>query len=805
MMKTYGTYFATLLMTFLFARISHAACDQTLSTGSNIASAVSSAPNGSTICLNSGNYGSINFWNIARSGFVTLQSASGTGAAMSPSIGNSKFIKFSNMTLNNTVMNNCSTSIHFLNSVFSPHQGGLAIDNRGCSVTNQDILVDGVKFDQVHQATWEGRLSISGAKGMTIRNSTFSGVSSSGASDGIQIIGGSTNVTVGPNNTFSGILQALCGSVHCDNIQDYGGGPNNKIIGNHFINGDFFIMMPDGSSTYTVTDNVFDGRASGNIDKIQFGSAASPIFRHNTIRSARVSFDSKSGMSASSNVQAQNNIMMNGSSWKTTNGSGCSNCTFTYNLYDSSSIQRGTNNLSGTPSFVGGTSPSGLSGYQLASSSVGYKAGSDGLDMGITSYGSGSTPPPPVSLAAPSNLRIVSLAYNQAKVQWDYTGSGQSGFIVNRKAASGAYAQAGTVSASTLSYTDSSVSASTAYCYQVKAYNASSQSALSNEICSTTPAQPTTPPPPSGTGQNLFGAQVPAQQNLNDGVAYELGMRFTATASGKITAIRYFRGSSESGTRTGKIYSSSGATLATVTFPSSTTTGWQQATLSSPLNISANTEYTVAVNTGGNFYVATTNGMASQIANGNLRSVVGSNGVYGPVGSRPTNSYQNSNYFRDIVFVADSSSSPSPGPVASTIIVDNLAPGASSSAVSFTGKWCTSSLGPYYGIASVYSCSIGTTTPDTYTLRPNVTVAQPYDVYIQYTSYSNRGKAVAVNISHAGGIASKTIDQTINGSQFVLLGRYSFNVGTAGYVKISHVSSSSSYASIDAIRLVPVP
>ncbi|MEZ0391079.1 MAG: hypothetical protein ACAH59_02610, partial [Pseudobdellovibrionaceae bacterium] len=192
-------------------------------------------------------------------------------------------------------------------------------------------------------------------------------------------------------------------------------------------------------------------------------------------------------------------------------------------------------------------------------------------------------------------------------------------------------------------------------------------------------------------------------------------------------------------------------------------------------------------------------------SNGSLRSVVGSNGVYGPVGARPTSSYQNSNYFRDIVFVADSSSSPSPAPVASTITVDNLAAGASSSAVSFTGKWCASSLTPYYGNASLYSCSSGTTVPDTYTLRPNVVVAQQYDVYIQYVAYSNRSKSVAVTITHAAGTASKTIDQSVNGSQFVLLGRYSFNVGTAGSVKISQVSSPTAYASIDAIRLIPVP
>jgi hypothetical protein len=60
--------------------------------------------------------------------------------------------------------------------------------------------------------------------------------------------------------------------------------------------------------------------------------------------------------------------------------------------------------------------------------------------------------------------------------------------------------------------------------------------------------------------------------------------------------------------------------------------------------------------------VATNNGMDSRIANGNLQSVVGNNGVYGSVGSMPTSSYENSNYFRDVVFVASQVSSPAPAP-----------------------------------------------------------------------------------------------------------------------------------------------
>jgi hypothetical protein len=154
-------------------------------------------------------------------------------------------------------------------------------------------------------------------------------------------------------------------------------------------------------------------------------------------------------------------------------------------------------------------------------------------------------------------------------------------------------------------------------------------------------------------GESLLTTQVPALLNNSDGsnVNYELGMRFTSAASGQIKAIRFYKSASETGTHIGKIYSSTGQLLASATFTNETASGWQVQNLASPLTIAANTEYTVAVNTGNTYYVATDGGLASQIAYEHLKSIVGNNGVYGPVGSRPTQSWQNSNYFRDVVFV----------------------------------------------------------------------------------------------------------------------------------------------------------
>jgi post-segregation antitoxin (ccd killing protein) len=153
---------------------------------------------------------------------------------------------------------------------------------------------------------------------------------------------------------------------------------------------------------------------------------------------------------------------------------------------------------------------------------------------------------------------------------------------------------------------------------------------------------------------SVFTTETPAQFKT-DGTGsagdYELGMEFRSGKSGQISAIRYYKAPSETGTHTGRIWSSTGTLLASVTFTNETASGWQQQTLATPLNIQANTTYVVSVNSN-TYYAFTSNGLGTTLTNGDLSAVAdGSNGVYDVTpGSFPAQSYQNSNYFRDIVF-----------------------------------------------------------------------------------------------------------------------------------------------------------
>jgi hypothetical protein len=157
----------------------------------------------------------------------------------------------------------------------------------------------------------------------------------------------------------------------------------------------------------------------------------------------------------------------------------------------------------------------------------------------------------------------------------------------------------------------------------------------------------------TGPPQSLFTTQTPAAPNDTDGVPYELGMKFRLARTGQITAIRYWRSPSDSGSHVGRIWSATGVQLASVTFSGGTASGWQQQALATPLRVQANTIYTVSVNVAA-YFPFTDSGLATAIVNGDISSVAdGANGVFGNPATFPTNSYRNSNYFRDIVFVAD--------------------------------------------------------------------------------------------------------------------------------------------------------
>jgi hypothetical protein len=130
----------------------------------------------------------------------------------------------------------------------------------------------------------------------------------------------------------------------------------------------------------------------------------------------------------------------------------------------------------------------------------------------------------------------------------------------------------------------------------------------------------------------------------------ELGVKVEVTSPVQLTAVRYYRASSETGSHTGRIWTAAGSLLGSVTFQSDAGGGWKQQALSSPIALMPGQVYVVSVgfNT---YYSATQFGLQTQVVDGPLRSVaVATNGVYSDAaGVFPTSSYRSSNYFVDLV------------------------------------------------------------------------------------------------------------------------------------------------------------
>lgn len=376
-----------------------AACNETLNPGADVASAVSGAAAGSTVCLNAGSYGNVSFTNIAKTADVTIESTQSRGASLNAKVSGSSRLKFRNLTFTGLDITGASKNIAVLSSTFT----GQALVRPSGSAVN--VVVDGSTFDgiSVCSSCYEGRLQVHGTEGVRITNNHFGG---GGESDGIQISG--SGAVIGPGNVFEGLLQGSYGR-HIDAIQGYGQS-NTTITGNYFFNNTIYIGMYDGGSNETITNNVF-GPSSTNEQKLQLGAIQGLTFTHNTAKgNFVVAQGAKSGMKRNINAVYRNNVFDGTSIADTGDQPGCaSGCVYESNLFTSSSSARGTGNVIAKPTYSGGANPSSWAGYRLTSGSAGYKAATDNTDMGATTFGSGSPGPgssEPVTLPAPTDLRV---------------------------------------------------------------------------------------------------------------------------------------------------------------------------------------------------------------------------------------------------------------------------------------------------------------------------------------------------------------------------------------------------------------
>jgi hypothetical protein len=196
----------------------------------------------------------------------------------------------------------------------------------------------------------------------------------------------------------------------------------------------------------------------------------------------------------------------------------------------------------------------------------------------------------------------------------------------------------------------SGLTASTTYHYKVQSKDASNTVVSSADGTFTTTAAATCPCSIWST------SQTPVTPSANDNQSVEVGVKFRSDKAGQITGLRFYKGTGNTGTHVGTLWSSTGTKLATATFSGESTTGWQTVTFTTPVTITANTVYVASYHATKGHYAADAGGLTNGVDNGNLHAiadaVAGGNGVYVYSSSStfPTQTFGGTNYWVDVIF-----------------------------------------------------------------------------------------------------------------------------------------------------------
>ena len=84
---------------------------------------------------------------------------------------------------------------------------------------------------------------------------------------------------------------------------------------------------------------------------------------------------------------------------------------------------------------------------------------------------------------------------------------------------------------------------------------------------------------------------VPAVPVAADTAAVNVGVAFTSSKPVLITGIRFYKGTGNTGTHVGSLWSGTGQLLAQATFTGETATGWQEVSFATPVLINAGATY----------------------------------------------------------------------------------------------------------------------------------------------------------------------------------------------------------------------
>lgn len=162
---------------------------------------------------------------------------------------------------------------------------------------------------------------------------------------------------------------------------------------------------------------------------------------------------------------------------------------------------------------------------------------------------------------------------------------------------------------------------------------------------------------PSGYG--IWGDTVkPISAPASDTKPAELGLAFSTSKTGWVTAIRYYKFAEGQGATNGTLWSSTGNVLARAAFSSRSGSGWKTAPLATPVRLTAGVTYVASYTAPAGRYAAD----RYRLGDGRrvtTRELTALQGRYSYSLGFPNQSWSATNYYADVLFTT---SNPTPAP-----------------------------------------------------------------------------------------------------------------------------------------------
>jgi hypothetical protein len=360
--------------------------------------------------------------------------------------------------------------------------------------------------------------------------------------------------------------------------------------------------------------------------------------------------------------------------------------------------------------------------------------------------------------------------WQQANFSSPVTIAANTPYVISYLAPKGSYADDQNYPWSNLSVAPLHISSSAPGVY---AYGASPTFPTSTWVASNywvdlvfTPLSTTPAGSPTSTSTSLWPtAPTPGTpQMTSDSSSVTLGLNFYSDVPGFVTGVRFYKGSNNTGTHVGALWSTSGTLLAQVVFSGETASGWQQMNFSSPISIAANTPYVISYLAPKGSYADDQNYSWSTLSSTPLHASGTQPGVfaYGSSSSFPAATWQFSNYWVDLAF----SPASSPSSVSTYSLSGNVSGSAATLTLSGTASGVTKTDGGgNYGFSGLQNGSY-TVTPSQsgYTFTPptaTVSLSNANKTGVNFTATATISVQHSVSLSWSASTSTNIVGYNV--------------------------------------------